>query len=49
MKSQGSVDKIRAKIVLVKDDGVYAVCKSCGVEVKVPLQRASGPRLFVNK
>lgn len=49
MKSQSGVDKIRAKVVLVRDDGVFAVCKGCGAEVKVPLQKSSGPRLFTRK
>ena len=49
MKSMSGVDKIRAKVVLVKDGGVFAVCKGCGVEVKVPLQKSPGPRLFTRK
>lgn len=34
----GSDTKIRSKILVCKDDGAYAVCKSCDAEVKVPLQ-----------
>jgi hypothetical protein len=30
--------KIRAKILVFKDDGAFAVCKSCDQEIKVPLQ-----------
>jgi len=29
--------KIRAKILVFKDGGAFAVCKSCDQEVKVPL------------
>jgi hypothetical protein len=39
-KSEKGVMKIRSKIVLVRDNGVAAVCKSCGVEVPVPLQKS---------
>ena len=48
MKSQGETDKIRAKILLVKGDGVFAVCKKCGDEVQVPLVK-SGPPLILHK
>lgn len=35
---KSSVDtKIRAKILVFKDEGAFAVCKSCDQEVKVPL------------
>lgn len=42
VKSLGSDTKIRAKILVFKDDSAFAVCKSCDSEVKVPLQLDSG-------
>ena len=44
--------KIRSKIMLVKDEGVFAVCKGCGEEIKVPLKvddKALYPPLFIKK
>lgn len=38
VKSLGTDTKIRAKILVFKDDSAFAVCKSCDSEVKVPLQ-----------
>jgi hypothetical protein len=38
VKALGSDTKIRAKILVFKDDAAFAVCKSCHAEVKVPLQ-----------
>ena len=38
VKSEGGIAKIRSRIMIVRHDKVYAVCKSCGVEVAVPLQ-----------
>jgi len=29
--------KIRSKIIVIKEDGAFAVCKGCDTEVKVPL------------
>jgi len=48
MKSDGGTDKIRAKILLIKGGDVFAVCKKCGDEVQVPLQK-SGPPLILRK
>jgi hypothetical protein len=47
-----SESKIRSKVLIVKESSVYAVCKSCGSEVEVPLKKALpsiGPRLILNK
>lgn len=38
MKSEPGVSKIRSKILILKDNSAYAICKSCGFEVKVPLK-----------
>jgi hypothetical protein len=47
-KSEAGVTKIRSKILLVKANGVWAVCKGCGVEVPVPLiSTESGPPLIL--
>ena len=40
MKSEGEIKKIRSKIMILRDNNVYAVCKSCGTEVQVPLTTA---------
>ena len=42
--SQGT-SKVRAKIVLVKGIDVFAVCKKCGIEVKIPLEKKIPRRL----
>lgn len=55
LKSEGGVSKIRAKIMIVRNSSVYAVCKSCGIEVAVPLAPSatpldrSGPPLILRK
>lgn len=56
VKSHGDgTKKIRAKVFLVKEDGVYAVCKGCSQEVRLPLrwhmplQLDSGPDLYLEK
>lgn len=52
LKSESSVAKIRSKIMIMRDDGVYAVCKSCNAEVAVPLVRVIpdvGPPLILRK
>jgi hypothetical protein len=49
--------KVRGKVVILRTDGVYAVCKSCDSEVKLPLtwtrslQPAvdTGPPLYLDK
>ena len=38
VKSNNSDTKIRAKIVLFRNNEAFAVCKGCNGEVKVPLQ-----------
>ena len=37
VKAIGSDTKIRAKILVFKEDAAFAVCKSCDSEVQVPL------------
>lgn len=53
MKSTDGVEKVRAKILIIKGNSVFAVCKSCGQEVQVPLQRSitvdAGPPLILSK
>ncbi len=51
--------KVRAKVILVRDDKTYAVCKGCGEELEVPLRYdqdlakalplTNGPRLYLKK
>jgi RNase P subunit RPR2 len=59
IKSVGADIKVRSKVLIAKDTGVYAVCKGCGVELEVPfkfdrdlaksLSATSGPRLYLKK
>lgn len=37
VKAIGSDTKIRAKILVFKEEAAFAVCKSCDSEVQVPL------------
>lgn len=49
-KSDNGTTKIRSKILLVKSDGTYAVCKGCGMEVPVPLTPTqAGPPLILRR
>lgn len=51
--------KVRAKVLLVRDDRTYAICKGCDSELEVPLVfdmnfaksmvNAVGPRLYLKK
>ncbi len=36
LKSLNNQIKLRAKVVLVKDDKVLAICKGCDSEIQVP-------------
>lgn len=38
VKSSGIDTKVRAKIVVFKDNNAFAVCRGCDNEVKIPLQ-----------
>ncbi len=38
VKSLDADTKVRAKIVVFRDDQAYAVCKACSSEVKIPLR-----------
>ena len=52
MKSENNTSKIRSKILILKDNGAYAICKSCGYEVKVPLKLDipdAGPDLIIEE
>lgn len=51
MKSDNHVGKIRSKVLILRGNDVYAVCKSCGIEVQVPLtvKPMSGPPLILSK
>lgn len=47
------VTKVRSKVMIIKDDSIFAVCKSCNLEVKIPvkvqLDLASPPLFIKNK
>lgn len=57
VKDNGFETKIRNRVLLVKSNAVYAVCKGCGEENLVPLMTdhslmksiRSNPKLFINK
>lgn len=57
MKSEGGISKIRSKIMILRNNNTYAVCKSCGTEVQVPLKispidqstQSIGPPLILRK
>jgi len=37
IKSMGTSTKIRAKVLVVRDNQTFAVCKGCDSEIPVPL------------
>lgn len=56
MKARPSGDRVvRAKVVIVKGNQVFAVCKGCNQEVVLPLKDATktqsdlGPKLYLDK
>ncbi len=57
LKDNGYETKIRSKVLVIKGGATYAVCKSCGEDVCVPLQLdldvmkslKANPRLFISK
>jgi hypothetical protein len=56
IKAQGDVQKLRAKVLVIKGDKVFAICKRCNSEVPVPLSKSAsdapfdpGPHLYLEK
>ena len=51
IKSRGSDEVVRAKVLIIKGNQVYAVCKRCSYEVKLPLTKSVdlGPKLYLDK
>lgn len=50
LKSLDEESKIRSKIVVIKGDSVYAICKGCNAEVQLPLkvsEEKANPPLFI--
>ena len=43
MKSRGAEEVVRAKVVIIKGNQVFAVCKRCSTEVPLPLEKAELP------
>ena len=37
IKSMGSSTKIRAKVLIIRDDQAFAICKGCDSEIPLPL------------
>jgi len=55
MKSREGEEIIRAKVLIIKENQVYAVCKKCNSEVELPLKKSEhrsddyGPELYLDK
>jgi len=59
VKSMNNEIKVRAKVILVRDDHTFAICKGCNAELEIPfsfdpelaksLANTSGPRLYLKK
>ncbi len=57
LKDNGHETKIRSKVLVVKGQNAYAVCKGCGADFAVPLKMdpelvksmRSNPRLFIHE
>lgn len=53
----GDSAKLRAKVIVFKDDAAFAICKGCGTELPVPISidnsklstMTKSLRLYVNK
>jgi hypothetical protein len=39
LKNDSTVTKVRSKILLFKSDTAFAVCKTCGKEIEVPIKK----------
>ena len=55
IKSRGDDEIVRAKILIIKGNQVFAVCKGCNKEVALPLEKSVakpeelGPDLYLAK
>lgn len=52
LKSADGGSKIRSKILVIKGDSIFAICKGCSKEVRVPLRidaEEINPPLFIKK
>lgn len=58
LKGMDSEIKIRAKVILVREDSAFAVCKGCDAELAIPLRfdqdlakslSQAEPRLYLKK
>ena len=57
VKSIDGVTKVRAKILVFRDDQAYAVCKGCNRELPVPIKldqtelllKSKSPKLIINR
>ena len=47
MKSAGSDTKVRCRVLIIRGDDVYSICKGCNSEVRVPLILDPGPPLVL--
>lgn len=50
VKSTGDTSKIRSKILIVRGEKVFSICKGCNSEVEVPLEVSKDalcPPLFI--
>ena len=56
VKSNGSSTKIRSKVIIIRDNSTFAVCKGCGTDLELPVTleikqtvSKSVSRLYVKK
>ena len=57
VKDSGDETKSRGKLLVLKSNKAYSVCRGCGAEVEVPIQRdeelfkslRTSPRLYIGK
>ncbi len=55
IKSREADEVIRAKVLIIKGNSVFAICKNCNSEVELPLQKSNpapkdlGPELYLDK
>jgi len=49
MKSSEGDLKVRCRVLVIRGDSVYSICKGCNSEVRVPLVLDKGPPLILDR
>ena len=49
MKSTDGDLKVRCRVMVIKGNEVFSICKGCNSEVKVPLILDAGPPLILDR